>query len=224
MGYVGLPGFNPDRIAYDDDYSQPYIFHFPDGNAGIARLLVRTLIPGAAPGSTMDDIVLADFNYDKLDLADSDVRLRLDSTAVDIAHAGDPKSAGHVNVTYVRHNAPYTVRGKHCVFAGYNAILPHVCPEFAAGTERCVGDVDQDADSLYDGVVEQLARVEEVGRWVFLRAARLLCRHYARLSGEHGRIQLFRRSRRTDHRAHGTISGRRRPHRHSPRTTACRPA
>src|SRR6266849_8343145 len=38
---------------------EPYIFHFPDGNASIARLLVRSLIPGALPGSTMEDVVTA---------------------------------------------------------------------------------------------------------------------------------------------------------------------
>ena len=31
-------------------WSEPYIYHFPDGNASLARLLVRSLIPGVAPG------------------------------------------------------------------------------------------------------------------------------------------------------------------------------
>ena len=40
------------RLAFTDP--DPYIFHFPDGNAGVARALVRALIPRALPGSTMD--------------------------------------------------------------------------------------------------------------------------------------------------------------------------
>jgi len=43
---MGWP--NGDRGEHKPD---PYIFHFPDGNASIARLLVRSFIPGAMPGT-----------------------------------------------------------------------------------------------------------------------------------------------------------------------------
>ena len=65
---------------------EPYIHHFPDGNASIARLLVRSLIPAAAPGSTMEDIVTARFDYATLDRPGEPVRLRLRSTAVHVAN------------------------------------------------------------------------------------------------------------------------------------------
>src|SRR5262249_62155366 len=38
---------------------EPYHFHFPDGNASIARLLVRTLVPEAVPGPSVDGTVNA---------------------------------------------------------------------------------------------------------------------------------------------------------------------
>ena len=38
---------------------QPYEYHFPDGNASIARMLVRALVPGAMPGTTAEDSVTA---------------------------------------------------------------------------------------------------------------------------------------------------------------------
>ena len=38
-------------------------FHFPDGNASIARLLVRHLIPSALPGQSAEDVVTARANY-----------------------------------------------------------------------------------------------------------------------------------------------------------------
>ena len=47
---------------------RPLYFHFPDGNASLARIMVRKLIPNAAPGKSMQDVVLAKFNYDQLDL------------------------------------------------------------------------------------------------------------------------------------------------------------
>ena len=66
---------------------EPYIFHFPDGNASIARMLVRSLIPGSIPGNTMEDIVTAQADYSRLDQAHAPVRIRLNSTVVHVAHA-----------------------------------------------------------------------------------------------------------------------------------------
>src|SRR6185369_11549430 len=68
----------------------PEIYPFPDGNASIARLLVRSLAPGAAPGHSMEDIVTSRMNYAKLDRPSSKVRIRLNSTAVKVRHMGDP--------------------------------------------------------------------------------------------------------------------------------------
>jgi spermidine dehydrogenase len=132
MSYNGLPGLRATAIADYNDDSEPYIFHFPDGNASIARLLVRKLIPRTADGTTMDDIVLAKFDYSKLDEEDSSVRLRLNSTVVRLEHDGSLNDAEHVSATYVNEGRAYRVRGKHCVMAGYNAMIPHMCPELPA--------------------------------------------------------------------------------------------
>jgi len=109
--------------------SEPYIFHFPDGNASIARLLVRSLIPDVAPGRTMEDVVTARFDYRRLDEIDSQVRLRLESTVVRVEHDGPPASAKRVAVTYVRAGRTQRVWGKACVLACYNTVVPHLCPE-----------------------------------------------------------------------------------------------
>ncbi len=58
---------------------EPYIFHFPDGNASVARLLARRLVPQALPGDSMDDVVTARLDYCKLDQAST--RPAFDSTA-----------------------------------------------------------------------------------------------------------------------------------------------
>src|SRR5262249_19789819 len=64
---LGYPGFVGLKLPKDTSaaWDEPYIYHFPDGNAAIARLLVRTLIPGVAPGRTMEDVVEAPFDYAK---------------------------------------------------------------------------------------------------------------------------------------------------------------
>jgi len=115
---------------------EPYIHHFPDGNASIARLLVRNLIPDAIPGNTMEDLVTARANYGALDRREQNIRLRLNSTAVDVRHgSGDT----HVDVTYVQGGNSYRVRGKHVVLACYNQIIPHICSELPAAQTQAIG-------------------------------------------------------------------------------------
>ena len=105
---------------------EPYIFHFPDGNAGITRALIRALIPSAMPGSTMEEIVSSKVDYSLLDQDSSAVKMRLNSTAVDVRHTVDHSM---VDVSYVRDKRVFKVRGKHVVMACYNNIIPKICPE-----------------------------------------------------------------------------------------------
>ena len=113
---------------------EPYIFHFPDGNASIARLLVRSLIPGAVPGSTMEDVVTARARYDKLDRPENSVRVRLNSTAVNVQNDGDG-----VEVVYVRAGDVQRVRGRHTILACYNNIVPFLCPQMGDDQRKALG-------------------------------------------------------------------------------------
>jgi spermidine dehydrogenase len=129
FGYPGFDGLGlPTR-----EKEEPYIFHFPDGNASVARLLVRELIPGVIPGRNMDDVVTARADYSKLDDAASPVRLRLNSTVVHVQHAAASKvgASAHkeVEVAYMRGGKLQSVRAKHCVLACYNMMIPYLCPE-----------------------------------------------------------------------------------------------
>ena len=121
------PGQNYDSIS--NPGTEDYYFHFPDGNASIARLLVRRLVPSAVPGTTADDIVTAKVDYAKLDEAASPARIRLNSTVVRVAHDGPAASATGVTVQYARGGKIYTVRGKTTVLACWHHVIPHICPE-----------------------------------------------------------------------------------------------
>jgi len=133
--YLGLPGF--DGLYFDIDWitdllmgeKDPYIHHFPDGNASIARLLVRKMIPSVAPGNTMEDIVTARFDYDQLDKPSNKVRLRLNSTAVNV-EPGDKSTPA--KITYIKEGEAFAVKAKHCVLACYNMIIPYLIPELKA--------------------------------------------------------------------------------------------
>ncbi len=104
-------------------------FHFPDGNATVARLLVRRLVPGSLPGHDAADIVTAACDYAALDRPGNQVRIRLSSLVVAARHAGDPKSARAVDVTYLRGGRRFLVRGKAVIMAGWNAMIPYLVPE-----------------------------------------------------------------------------------------------
>jgi spermidine dehydrogenase len=136
--YPGFAGMNLDPVANgrmsftakgDATPKPPYNFHFPDGNASVARLLVRALIPDALPGSTAQDSVLAKVDYAKLDRAGTNVRIRLSSTAARVRHVGAMTSAKEVEVAYGRDKKLYTVRAKGVVLACWNMMIPFLCPD-----------------------------------------------------------------------------------------------
>jgi spermidine dehydrogenase len=97
---------------------------FPDGNASIARLLVRALVPAVARGADASNLALARFDYSKLDEAGAPVRLRLKSTVINAENHD-----GGTRVTYVNDGRVLRVKAKHAVLACWHAIIPHLCPE-----------------------------------------------------------------------------------------------
>jgi spermidine dehydrogenase len=131
MDYPGFKGIDLQRKEDSPEQAEPYIFHFPDGNASVARLLVRSLVAGAVPGTTMEDVVMSRVNYARLDDSESAVRIRLNSTAVRVKHVGDPQDAEQVEITYVRGGNAHKVRAAHCVMACYNMVIPYLCPEMS---------------------------------------------------------------------------------------------
>jgi len=109
-----------------DDLSE--IRMFPDGNASVARLLVQALIPQVAPAMNgISDVAIAQFDYDALDEAKQNTRVRLSSTVVGVKETG----AQTVQVDYVKNGEPFRVTANHCVLACYNAMIPHLCPEMS---------------------------------------------------------------------------------------------
>jgi len=136
--YPGFDGMNLDPVANgrmsftakgDATPKPSYNFHFPDGNASVARLLVRALIPGALPGTTAQDSVLARAEYGKLDRPGSLIRIRLRSTAARVRHVGAAAPAKEVEIAYGREKKVYTVRAKGVVLACWNMMIPFLCPE-----------------------------------------------------------------------------------------------
>ncbi|MCJ9429389.1 NAD(P)-binding protein [Kordiimonas marina] len=124
---VGL-GLDPARMPEPYAEDEPYIFHFPDGNASVARLALAKLIPDALPDAKdMDSVVGARAHYDRLDRRENPVRVRLMSTAVDAHNTKDG-----VEVTYVRGGKAERVVARHAVMASWNHMLPFIMPDMPA--------------------------------------------------------------------------------------------
>jgi len=132
-GFDGLklqPGITPRMAFTPAGYEQggSYKFHFPDGNASIARLLVRALVPAAMPGHTAADVVTAKADYTQLDKPGNPVRIRLSSFVAGVRNVGGDKSNG-VELVYARFGKLTKVRAKAAIMACYNMMIPYLCPE-----------------------------------------------------------------------------------------------
>lgn len=135
-GTTGL-GIDPKSLESDHD-DEPYIFHFPDGNAGIARLLVKRLVPDSTDGDDMDTIVRAQMHYDRLDRPANPTNIRLNATAVRSENIDDG-----VEVTYVRGDKVERVIGSKVVMACYNHILPFIMPEMQDDQAEALQSVEK---------------------------------------------------------------------------------
>lgn len=137
-GFKGLkltdePGPGLGRHASIDPAAKKYVFHFPDGNASVARLLLRGLVPDAVPGTGgAEEIITATVRYDQLDLAKNPVRVRLGSTVVQTKHLGDLASAKEVEVQYINKGKLVKASAGHCILACWGAVIPYLNMEIDA--------------------------------------------------------------------------------------------
>jgi spermidine dehydrogenase len=163
MGLDPTPGPGMGLDAIRSEEAEAFFFHFPDGNASIARLLVRSLVPGAIPGHTSDDVVTARADYARLDEAGSPVRIRLNSTAVRVRHEGEAAAARSVEVAYVQGGKLSTVRAKACVLACWHVVIPYICPELPEAQKQALASATK-IPLLYTNVmIRNWTALEKLG-------------------------------------------------------------
>ena len=100
---------------------------FPDGNSGIARLIVKTMIAESIAGErTLEDVCRNSVNFAALDRAGAAARIRLDSTAVWLKHDGEPEKSESVTVVYTRGGKTYRLKARSVVMAGGSWTTKHI--------------------------------------------------------------------------------------------------
>lgn len=110
-----------DELHCFDDSAETGWQAFPGGNGGIARHLVKTLIPDSIPGpKTLEAICRNDVDFTALDQPGQQARIRLRSTVVRVEHehAGMPEKSGFVWVTYARDGKVCRLKARSAVMAG----------------------------------------------------------------------------------------------------------
>ncbi|MBT9599102.1 MAG: NAD(P)-binding protein [Vitreoscilla sp.] len=149
----GLPGFEGLTLGEGVDArmspsgrqlmagQDEYVYHFPDGNAGVARALVRSLIPSALPGTGMEALVDATLDRARLDAPDEPVRIRLGATVVGLRHLGPPERAEVAELRYVDATGRLRlVRARQVLLACWHRVIARLTDELPAAQVTALND------------------------------------------------------------------------------------
>ena len=133
ISYPGFDGLNLGTRPSSARQEEPYIFHFPDGNASIARLLVRSACAWLAFPATPWMMLLPPASTTAVSMSSgSPVRIRLNSTVVHVNHVGAPHTAKEVEIAYMRGGKLHSVRATTL----RSRLLQHDDPVPLPGTPR----------------------------------------------------------------------------------------
>ncbi len=113
----------------------PYIHHFPDGNASVARALIRSLIPEALPGRSIEHLILAQVDYSRLDHSQNQIRVRLNSPCVRIRHARDA-----VEVCYLHDGKLLKTSADRAILSCWHRVIPLIADEISAEQRAALND------------------------------------------------------------------------------------
>jgi len=136
----GAIGFAGSKLPPDPIYDETkYNFHFPDGNATIARLLVSRLVPSVFSGEpSVESIVTARADYQALDQANHPTRIRLKSTVIRVEHLGSPANPSGVRIVYMRDGRAHQVVADNVVMACFNNIVRFIVPGLPEEQKRAL--------------------------------------------------------------------------------------
>lgn len=119
-----------------------YLASFPGGNTGIARHLVKAMIPGAIAGSnSLTEVLNNNINFEQLDRPGQPARIRLSSTVAGVIHNGpSPESAKDVSVIYHRAGKLHKVKGRHVIMASGQWMNRLMCKDLPPAYIQAMGE------------------------------------------------------------------------------------
>ena len=136
----GGSGLGPDALSAYNDYAyealHPYEAAgemdqmFPGGNATIARLMMKTLMPASITGEpTVEGVTSGKVQFAALDDPHSPARIRLSSTVLSVQHDGDPDKSETLAITYENRSRLFKIKARSAVMAGGSWTTKHIIPD-----------------------------------------------------------------------------------------------
>ncbi|MGC1648440.1 MAG: NAD(P)-binding protein [Candidatus Sulfotelmatobacter sp.] len=126
----GGAGLGPDALSAYSDYAFEMLHPlpedkggadqmFPGGNATIARLMLKSLVPAAIYGPhSVEGVCRNRVNFAALDTPGTGVRIRLSSTVIHVEHDGEVGKAETVSIAYSKKGKLYRIKTRSAVMAG----------------------------------------------------------------------------------------------------------
>lgn len=150
---LGLPGFgaldlgeSPDRLNSPSGRQlrasqDKYIYHFPDGNAGLVRALLRAMRPALVPGQGMETLSTARLDVAALDDPAAAIRFRQRATVVGLRHLGEPSRAELVELRYVDARGRLRlVRARQVLLACWHQVIARITDEMPEPQRQALRD------------------------------------------------------------------------------------
>jgi spermidine dehydrogenase len=132
----GGSGLGPDALSayaeYAADVLLPWKYQegaqmFPGGNAGVARHILKALIPQAiSGGNDMAQVCRGWIQFKALDQPGGSSRIRLGATVVAVQHIGRPEKASAVEVTYSAGSRLFKLTANAVIAAGGSWTAKHI--------------------------------------------------------------------------------------------------
>ena len=140
LGHDAISAFAPHAYGPSGGDGPESLLSWPGGNAGMARHIVKTLIPDSIEGPpTLEGVSRGRVNFQSLDRRENSVRIRLRSTVVRVEHDGEPEKSSFVWVTYTQAGKTYRVRARSVVMASGAWITKHVVRDLTPEYHEALG-------------------------------------------------------------------------------------
>lgn len=118
------------EAGFEDPTEYLYLASFPGGNTGVARHMVKAMIPKAITGgNSLTDVLVNPVDWKELDRDGHPTRIRLSSTVAGVMHDGSPDSAKSVSVIYYWDGKLHRVKAKNVVMASGQWVNRIICKD-----------------------------------------------------------------------------------------------
>ncbi|MFC7646083.1 NAD(P)-binding protein [Streptosporangium lutulentum] len=132
--------YNSPTMIKNWEANDPDVYHFPEGNQALVRMMIGRMIPGFATATGMEEITTAGFDRGRLDRPGNRVRVRLSSPVVSAANEGDLHTATAATVGYFDGNRVRTVQAGNVIMACWNGLIPYLVDRLPPSRRRrCTG-------------------------------------------------------------------------------------